>query len=544
MRRRSDLKGVGRRRFMRQVIAVSGASAVNISVFPGLSFGFSNGADKPTDAANTNQRVSQAYQIRHEAALAKKNSTTLNNVSNGDEGRYLIPIGNYSKALPHNPLGEVEVSAYNSLIHAFTTGESAAFDSIPNAGSIKQTNPQSAIAFELAGADSHHLSIPAPPAFSSEGEAGEACELYWQALTRDIPYSQYGSEPLTSAAINDLSRFKNFQQIRSDSLFRGETQGDLSGPYISQFLWQTFSFGALPAIQQRYRTTISGDDHLTSYPDWIRIQNGVPASAQNIFQTVPRFISNGRDLAEWVHRDFSYQAFLVAALILLSFGQAAIDDSNPYKTSANQTGFATFGAPHILDLVARVACLALKASWYPKWSIHRRLRPEEFSGRVHNHIRGAASYSLHSKLLDSAVLANVFARYGTYLLPMAYPEGAPTHPSYPAGHAVVAGASVTVLKAFFNESFAIPNPVVASDDGLSLRPYNGTLFVGGELNKLASNIAIGRDTAGVHWRSDGIEGIKLGEEVAISLLRDYKETFNENFNGFSLSRFDGSTLVI
>src|SRR5262249_39126401 len=113
-----------------------------------------------------------------------------------------------------------------------------------------------------------------------------------------------------------------------------------------------------------------------------------------------------------------------------------------------------------------------------------------------------------------------------------------------AGHAVVAGAAVTVLKAFFNESLAIPNPVVASDDGLSLRPYNGTLFIGDELNKLASNIAIGRDTAGVHWRSDGIEGINLGEEVAINLLRDYKETFSENFSGFSLSRFDGSTVVI
>lgn len=107
-----------------------------------------------------------------------------------------------------------------------------------------------------------------------------------------------------------------------------------------------------------------------------------------------------------------------------------------------------------------------------------------------------------------------------------------------------AGAGATILKAFFNESFVIPNPVVVSDDGLSLEPYKGMLLAGDELNKLAANVAIGRDTAGVHWRSDGIEGIKLGEEVAISLLRDYKETFNENFGGFSFSRFDGSPVLI
>jgi len=61
-----------------------------------------------------------------------------------------------------------------------------------------------------------------------------------------------------------------------------------------------------------------------------------------------------------------------------------------------------------------------------------------------------------------------------------------------------------MLKAFFNESFVIPNPVEASSDGFSLTAYTGpSLTVGGELNKLAANVSIGRDIAGVHWRSDG-----------------------------------------
>ena len=147
-------------------------------------------------------------------------------------------------------------------------------------------------------------------------------------------------------------------------------------------------------------------------------------------------------------------------------------------------------------------------------------------------------------MLNSAVLPLIQDVYGTSLLPMAYPEGAPTHPSYPAGHATIAGACVTVLKAFFKESFVIASPVQADANGLNLVPYAGALTVGAELDKLASNISLGRDTGGVHWRSDGIEGMKLGEEVAIQMLRDHKLLNNESFAGFSLTRFDGTTVVI
>ena len=40
----------------------------------------------------------------------------------------------------------------------------------------------------------------------------------------------------------------------------------------------------------------------------------------------------------------------------------------------------------------------------------------------------------------------------TVHLPMAFAEGSPMHPAYGAGHATVAGACVTVLKAFFDTS--------------------------------------------------------------------------------------------
>jgi len=38
--------------------------------------------------------------------------------------------------------------------------------------------------------------------------------------------------------------------------------------------------------------------------------------------------------------------------------------------------------------------------------------------------------------------------------------------------------------------------------------------------------------------------IKLGEAVAVSILKDTKACFNETFNGFSLTKFDGKSITI
>jgi hypothetical protein len=70
------------------------------------------------------------------------------------------------------------------------------------------------------------------------------------------------------------------------------------------------------------------------------------------------------------------------------------------------------------------------------------------------------------------------------------------------------------------------------------------LTVGGELNKLASNISLGWDWAGVHWRSDGIEGLKLGEAVARQVLTHLRTTYPEHFHGFRFTAFDGTDVTI
>ena len=68
--------------------------------------------------------------------------------------------------------------------------------------------------------------------------------------------------------------------------------------------------------------------------------------------------------------------------------------------------------------------------------------------------------------------------------------------------------------------------------------------MGHELNKLASNVGIGRNWAGVHYRSDAIASFKLGEQIAVEILRDMKNTFNEPFEGFRFTNMEGVLVVV
>ncbi|MGG4197337.1 vanadium-dependent haloperoxidase [Paenibacillus jamilae] len=496
------------------------------------------------------ERRHKAYQIRKQAAKEEKSRKILPQPCNHDERKYPNKIGNFSKGLPHNGLGEVDQHAYGAYLKALNSGKPSKFEEIPLGGTLKLVNPQGAYVYDLAGPDGHSLTIPAPPSINSAAAASDMVELYWQSLLRDVPFNSYDRDPLAAAAAENLLNLKDFYgpeingQVTPQTLFRGVTQGDLVGPYISQFLYKDIPFGATSIIQ-KYKVPLAGQHFLTDYQTWLSIQNGAAPSASIVYDPEPRFLRNGRDLSEWVHKDFSYQGVLMACLYLLSLGSSALDPANPYFHSRTQTGFVTFGSPYILDLVARAANFSMESAWYQKFLVHRRLRPEEFGGLVQQKITNNANYPIHEQLLNSPAVDLTFNKYGTYLLPQAYPEGCPAHPSYPAGHAVIAGAGVTMLKAFFNEDFVLPNPVTVSDDGLSLEPFNGApLTIGGELNKLANNFALARAFAGIHYRSDCFHGMNLGEAAAIGLLRNYRHTFNEPFCGFKLTKFDGTTIIV
>ncbi|MBW3670203.1 MAG: vanadium-dependent haloperoxidase, partial [Acidobacteria bacterium] len=510
------------------------------------------------DWAGAERHVELAYSTRVAAAGRQRRHPIPRHQSNGDEERYPGRIASFSKSLPHDELGQVDLQAYEEMKRAVLFADLTALKSLKLGGVGRLANPQAAHAFSLEGLDSRQTRLPPPPAFASEAIAAEAAELYWRALLRDVPFNDYDSSSVIGDASKDLSRFRELdaprerESITPATIFRGTAPGELQGPHVSQFLWKEISFGPMQMFQ-KLRTYFAAIDYLTTYDEWLAIQNG--AAARKAQLGTHRYIRNGRDLAAYVQTDFSYQAFVNAALILFamqgttdarkSYRGAPYDAGNPYRDIATESTFVTFGQAHVLDLVARVTSSALKAAWYHKWIVHRRLRPEEFGGRVHNHQKGLAEYPIHQALLKSEALDRTNEKHGSWLLPLAYPEGAPSHPAYPAGHAAIAGACVTVLKAFFDEDYPVDDPVVAASDGLSLMPYRGlALMIGGELNKLASNIAFGRDMAGLHWRSDGIAGLRLGEEVALSVLADHRLTYPERFEGWTLRRFDGEKVVV
>ena len=546
-------RGVSRRAFLTRVGGVAavtglggGALLASTSARPAAALTGGCGERGPLKGR---ARRDAAYDIRVAAADDARVQPLPAYGCGGDEDLYPTRFASYSKGLPHDRLGEVDPVAYTALLSAIDSGRNELFEAIPLGGTRRLVNPQAAMTYALEGADSHDYAIPATPAFASAERAAEMAEAYWMALTRDVPFGQYATNAVVARAAADLTRMSAFKGPKEGSvvtprtLFRGPTSGDLAGPYVSQFLWKDVPYGPATLVQ-RYRATPEGLDFMTAYASWLSVQRG-EAVSDAPRESTARYIRNNRDLAEWVHRDFPFQAGLAAAMILLET-PGATDLGDPYRTSRTQEGFVSFGRPWVLDVVARVANAALRAAWFQKWALHRALRPEAFGGRVHNHLTNAAAYPIHSDLLvTSTVLGETKAKHGTFLLPVSYPEGSPQHPAYPSGHATFVGACVTVLKAIFNEAAAIPSPVVAADDGLSLLPWTGgTLTVGGELNKLAANVALGRCAAGVHWRSDAVEGIKLGEAVALRLLRELKGTYSEAYSGFALTRFDGTAVTV
>jgi hypothetical protein len=78
------------------------------------------------------------------------------------------------------------VNSYKALLRALATGRKQDFEAIPIGLGAKLTNPQSGLAFDLEGPDSHSISLRPAPALSSPEAAGELVELYWMALARDI----------------------------------------------------------------------------------------------------------------------------------------------------------------------------------------------------------------------------------------------------------------------------------------------------------------------------------------------------------------------
>ena len=349
-------------------------------------------------------------------------------------------------------------------------------------------------------------------------------------------------------------------------------------------------------IDQRAIVAKEGVDYLTNWAAWLDCQNGVDFNGQDVFRNRRRYLTTPRDIATYVHYDALYQAYLVACVRMLGDGSFAKDRGMPETSSRTRSAFASFGGPHVLALLPEVSTRALKAVWRQKWLHHRRTRPEVVAAWLTLHENGPARIgdpvladaltSLRSKIpqtiLDLVASHNTAQNAASqitpkstlpgdfpvidddknFLLPVAFPEGSPTHPAYGAGHATVAGACVTVLKAFFEMYEA---------DGETERPWTGSVFVAdfqdgpggnaneggelvaapgapaltiqGELDKLAMNIANARNMAGVHYYTDYYESLRLGERIATSIIEEQLSMYGEPVS-MSFTSFDGDRIRV
>ena len=574
-----------RRSFMGKV-GIGSAAAVALAAVPlePLIEGKHGEADASVVQYNERGRAGASYNYRVNTAAAEDiNPGVL--PDNGDYARFTDYSGSWSKCLPHTALGIVSPTAYQSFIHALTTGQFSDFQNIivgnPGGPGFTGTlnGPMGGLAFDLEGLDSHATVIPPAPSVASAQTADEEVEHYWAALLRDVNFTDYQGNSTVAQACNDLN---NLSYVRSSgsiypypitpqNLLRGAinaNDGALLGPYVSQLMIQPTMFGA-QSLTQTFQRILSvsqgGADYLTNPTEYNNVESGFPPSFSLGFDPVHRFIRMGRDLASFAHVDALHQAYFVATLVLAGIG-CPVNPGNPYIGSRTQHGFGTFGSAQggpvdAVGTIPEMATRALKAAWFHKWIVNLRQRPEEvgalLQARMTNqHPMPQAAAALHHDLLDSAVIPIIHSQYNSFLLPQVFPEGAPTHPCYPTGHGTVGGACISAIKFFFDGSQRIQpllqaagsDVMVPSEDGLSLVPYTGSdageLTVNGELQKLAWNITIGHGIhAGIHFRSSSYYSMVLGEQVGISVLQDRAKSYAEPFT-VTITKLDGTTATI
>jgi hypothetical protein len=478
---------------------------------------------------------------------------------NGDEQRYADKCGTYTKGIQQAAIGLVDLAAYESFKKALNSGDPEDFDKIILGGPRTQNGPQGSFAFSLDCLDNSQFHSKPAPALASEEYAGELVELYWASLLRDVAFSDYAGNVVAQLAAMELSSLPvttytgprdSSGMVMPDLLFRGNFEGEKLGPFLSQFLVQDTSFGAMP-VRQKYTSNAANQNFVLTPALFQQVQNGVATSEVLNPVLTPIYMHDARGLNAFTHVDVLYQAYFMAYLVLntLNGGKVPPNPGNPYIGDKTQNGFATFGQPDIAAALATVASDALKAVWYQKWLVHLRHRPESGGALVYlskNPSAGSILGQLSPTVLNSNAVQTAFTTNSSYFLSQAFPEGSPTHPAYPTGHGSVAGACITILKFFYDGSTVIQSPVVPLNTGVSTTPYTGpdTLTVNGELNKLASNISFGHGIlAAIHWRSDTDSSIRLGEAVALSYLQDRAMTYNEKFT-IQLTKVDGSVATI
>src|ERR1700686_5858540 len=120
----------------------------------------------------------------------------------------------YTKGLPHDSFGRVDLNAFATLVNALNTGEPEDFEKIIVGGTRTLNGPQGGYAFDLEGADAYQFGsplVPPPPALASDLNAAELLEHYWASLLRDVPFTKYAWNPIAIAAAAGTSGISVYQ---------------------------------------------------------------------------------------------------------------------------------------------------------------------------------------------------------------------------------------------------------------------------------------------------------------------------------------------
>ena len=483
-------------------------------------------------------------------------------------------------------------SQMNQLLDFFKNPTFDKLNNLPSSTSSvrKLEDPVGGLGFEPITKHHSLIKINQTNSLNSEKGAMEMTEVYCMSLARDIKISDLNSSTdpnniilypngcsgsmNTNGSITVMNILNHMNFFNSSTniipnwplnsngltdmglLFRGNSPDEDKGQYISQFLIQDINFSN-GTFEQKYSPECDTIGSVTE-SGYLSIQNG----ENNLSNTrlSSRRITTLRDLGSLVHSDPAYGLYFNAALLASKAGLNAL------KNGGNGSNFLDTGGPDYLTAIGSVTRAALRTAWVTKWVNCLKIRPENAAARIVAYEKNQLPeiktwYDYFEKDLLETVKKwnNGLTNTSNNLpfLPLIYKEGSPTHPSYPAGHATVSGACVTIIKAFikthenkiaitWNSVFGNPKQVDNNDNLVDVSPSGETIV--GELNKLASNGALGRNIAGVHYRSDGEDGIKMGEEVAISYLKEmtgsYYPLIIQDKIEFNLQKFDGTFIKI
>ena len=70
---------------------------------------------------------------------------------------------------------------------------------------------------------------------------------------------------------------------------------------------------------------------MTTYSEWLELVSGLPPYRTEVFNPTYLYIRSGRDLAQLVHYDYTFQIFTQAALIILNQFPETVLDFNLYQ---------------------------------------------------------------------------------------------------------------------------------------------------------------------------------------------------------------------